>query len=303
VAGSSYLSYFKVAPKLCHNNKYTVECRIGYSKPKATIMLSQRPKSPALLGDYLPMAILTDSYKATHFLQYPPAKKMVAYGEFRTGFDNDKSDCRIVWYGIRYIIEHHVSKRWTIQEIDKVDAFYATHMAPGHGKFPYPRELFLRFIKEHNGYMPVKIEILPEGTCVHPHVPVFQITAEEPYAPLCTFLETLLVQAWYPSTVATLSRRIKTVLAEAFDVSVDQGRKSPLLHSRLHDFGFRGCTCVEQSVLGGVAHLLSFKGSDTMSAAYYAQFGLNEGRPVASSIPATEHSVMTSWPSGKPSCK
>jgi nicotinamide phosphoribosyltransferase len=32
-----------------------------------------------------------------------------------------------------------------------------------------------------------------------------------------------------------------------------------------------------------------------MSAAYYAQFHLNEGRPVATSIPATEHSVMTSY--------
>jgi len=28
---------------------------------------------------------------------------------------------------------------------------------------------------------------------------------------------------------------------------------------------------VEQSVLGGVAHLLNFDGSDTLSAAYYAQ--------------------------------
>ena len=28
---------------------------------------------------------------------------------------------------------------------------------------------------------------------------------------------------------------------------------------------------VEQSVLGGVAHMLSFTGSDTMSAGYYAQ--------------------------------
>ncbi len=36
----------------------------------------------------------------------------------------------------------------------------------------------------------------------------------------------------------------------------------------------RGCTSVEQSVLGGCAHLLSFVGSDTMSAAYYAQVGL-----------------------------
>jgi nicotinamide phosphoribosyltransferase len=42
---------------------------------------------------------------------------------------------------------------------------------------------------------------------------------------------------------------------------------------------------------------LNFTGSDTMSAAYYAQFELNNGKPVAESIPATEHSVMTSWPS------
>jgi len=34
-----------------------------------------------------------------------------------------------------------------------------------------------------------------------------------------------------------------------------------------------------------------------MSAAYYAQFSLNNGKPVGESIPATEHSVMTAWPS------
>jgi hypothetical protein len=33
-----------------------------------------------------------------------------------------------------------------------------------------------------------------------------------------------------------------------------------------------------------------------MSACYYAQFHLNGGKPVASSVPATEHSVMTAWP-------
>ncbi|KAJ3052283.1 hypothetical protein HDU99_008211, partial [Rhizoclosmatium hyalinum] len=32
-----------------------------------------------------------------------------------------------------------------------------------------------------------------------------------------------------------------------------------------------------------------------MSAAYYAQFKLNNGKPVGSSIPATEHSIMTSF--------
>jgi len=32
-----------------------------------------------------------------------------------------------------------------------------------------------------------------------------------------------------------------------------------------------------------------------MTASYYAQFQLNDGKPVATSIPATEHSVMTSY--------
>ena len=124
--------------------------------------------------------------------------------------------------------------------------------------------------------------------------------------PVCKFLisshffsliPTLHVLRWYPTTVATLSRRCKDVIAAAFEESVENGSQNPLLDSRLHDFGFRGCTCVEQSVLGGVAHLLNFTGTDTLSAAYYAQFALNGGRPVGNSIPATEHSVMTSWPS------
>lgn len=43
----------------------------------------------------------------------------------------------------------------------------------------------------------------------------------------------------YPTTVATLSRRCKDNIAAAFERSVDGGAASPLLNSRLHDFGFR----------------------------------------------------------------
>lgn len=57
----------------------------------------------------------------------------------------------------------------------------------------------------------------------------------------------LLVFDRYPSAVATLSRRCRDRIEEAFDKSVEGGRDSPLLGSRLHDFGFRGCTGVEQS--------------------------------------------------------
>ncbi|KAK9816981.1 hypothetical protein WJX72_007792 [[Myrmecia] bisecta] len=247
----------------------------------------------------VPISVLTDSYKASHFLSYPEAQKMVAYGEFRSGYSKDTADTRLICYGIRYLLENFITRQWTLLDIERADSFYRTHLAPAQSLFPYPKELFLKFVKENNGYFPVRIEALPEGSCIHPHVPVYQITSENEYAPLCTWLETLLTMMWYPTTVATLSRRAKDVLEAGFEQSVDGGRHSPLLGSRLHDFGFRGCTTVEQSVIGGVAHLLNFNGSDTMSAAYYAQFVLNNGRPVGSSIPATEHSVMTSWPSEK----
>jgi len=100
---------------------------------------------------------------------------------------------------------------------------------------------------------------------------------------------------WYPTTVCTLSRKAREIIENYFEKTADE-ESFWKIGSRLHDFGFRGCTSLEQSVIGGCAHLVNFDGSDTMSACYYAQFELNNGKPIAQSIPATEHSVMTSWP-------
>jgi nicotinic acid phosphoribosyltransferase len=241
----------------------------------------------------IPISVLTDSYKAGHIFQYPEALKMVCYGEFRQPFAGNKTDNRFVFYGIRYFIETYMLRKWTNKDVIDAEKFYATHNS-GFLPYPWPKELFQEIVDENDGYFPVTIEALPEGTCAHIHVPVFVITAEGRWSRLVTFLETLLTHLWYPTTVATLSRRVKDIIEEAYEQSVDKDSYWSQ-NSRLHDFGFRGTTCTEQSVIGGVAHLLSFTGTDTMSAAYYAQFKLNNGKPVGSSIPATEHSVMTAW--------
>lgn len=60
-----------------------------------------------------------------------------------------------------------------------------------------------------------------------------QITAEGEYSTLCTYLETLLTMVWYPTTVATLSRRARDVVEQAFARTSDQGADSPLVESRL----------------------------------------------------------------------
>ena len=38
-----------------------------------------------------------------------------------------------------------------VQDVEAADAFFASHMAPGHTPFPYPRDLFLKFITENDG--------------------------------------------------------------------------------------------------------------------------------------------------------
>ncbi|CAJ0764689.1 5118_t:CDS:2, partial [Entrophospora sp. SA101] len=120
-----------------------------------------------LLG--IPLLVLTDSYKTSHTLMYPDAKKCVAYGEFRKGYNGDKEDTRVVFYGIRYMyeIENYVAIKWTLKDVELAEKFFATHNAA-----------------------------LPDGTPCHVHTPVYQITAEKEYSLLVTFLETLITMAW-----------------------------------------------------------------------------------------------------------
>lgn len=236
--------------------------------------------------------VRADSYKAGHSTMYPAANKMVAYGEFRKAFPG-VGDERIVFYGISYIVDKYLNRRWTMEELDAAEHFYSKHNA-GLTQYPFPRDLFEKFIKENDGFFPIKLQALAEGSVIYPHVPVYQITATKEYSRLVTFLETLLTQVWYPTTVATLSRHTKTLIHDAFVKSVD-AEAHWLLMSRLHDFGYRGCSTDEQAMIGGAAHLLNFDGTDTMVAAAYAH-EQNDGVAFAQSIPATEHSVMTAWP-------
>jgi len=109
---------------------------------------------------------------------------------------------------------------------------------------------------------------------------------------LTNFVETLLVQVWYPCTVSTNSHAQKILIKEWMEKTGSFDDQS--LVFKLHDFGFRGVSSVESSAIGGLAHLVNFRGTDTMSALmcgskYY-------GEPAAGfSIPASEHSTITSW--------
>merc|ERR1712157_68457 len=63
---------------------------------------------------------------------------------------------------------------------------------------------------------------------------------------------------------------------------------------KLHDFGFRGVSSVESAAIGGAAHLVNFLGTDTMAALVCAKECYHEEK-AGFSIPASEHSTITSW--------
>merc|ERR1719453_2308368 len=105
-------------------------------------------------------------------------------------------------------------------------------------------------------------------------------------------------------TVATNSREQKRVILKALKETGGQPENADL---QLHDFGYRGVSSVESAAIGGAGHLVSFQGTDTMASLicikHYYEGAVcpmpPENKimlPVAGiSIPAAEHSTITSW--------
>lgn len=64
---------------------------------------------------------------------------------------------------------------------------------------------------------------------------------------------------------------------------------------KLHDFGFRGVSSVESAAIGGAGHLVNFLGTDTVAALLCTKKYYHAKKAAGHSIPASEHSTITSW--------
>ena len=236
--------------------------------------------------------LLTDSYKPTHFKQYPKGtQKVISYLESRGGkFDNT------LFYGLQYIIKNYLTGRVVTEEkIQQAKRFWDAQVGPGN----FYEEGWRFILNEFDGHLPVTIKAVPEGTVV----PTGNILIEvennggELTRWLTNYLESILLQAWYPITVGTLSREIKKVLINYLKKTTDYDAETinQIVQFGLHDFGFRGCSSVESSGIGGSAHLINFRGTDTATAILTAQHFYNTSEMLGFSIPASEHSTITSW--------
>ena len=224
----------------------------------------------------------TDSYKCSMFKQYPPGTETVySYIESRGG-----SYDQTVFFGLQAFI-----KEYLLEPITQADIDVADQILTQHGE-PFNRAGWEYILRNHGGYLPVIIKSVPEGTVV----PVKNVLATiENTDPECfwltTWLETALLRAvWYPTTVATQSWNIKQLISSYLIKTGDDNT----INFKLHDFGARGVSSLESAGIGGSAHLVNFRGSDTIAGIVYAR--KYYGADMAGfSIPAAEHSTITSW--------
>lgn len=239
--------------------------------------------------------LLKDGYKVGHKFQYPVGTTLV-YSNFTPRKSRSGSD-DVVFFGLQYFIKEYLIRQFDEHFFqrpkEEVLMEYARRMDNYLGKDSIT---YTHIAELHDlGYLPLEIKALPEGALVPMKVPVLTIKNTLPsFFWLTNMLETLMSAIlWKPCTSATtameyvrnFTRYAKETVGEDLSFIPWQG----------HDFSFRGMSGIEDAVMSGAGHLLSFTGTDTIPAIdfleqYYHADCTKE--LVGGSVPATEHSVM-----------
>lgn len=225
----------------------------------------------------------TDSYKASHWLQYPPGTTaMYSYLESRGG-----KYAQTVFFGLQYILKEYLTQPVALWMVEEAKQFFQAHGEP------FNEEGWRYVAEDLNGRLPIRIRAVAEGSVVPVQNVLMTIESTDPKTFwLVSWLETLLLRVWYPTTVATQSWHLRRIIFDYLQKTADAPEAE--IGFKLHDFGARGVSSCESSGIGGMSHLVSFQGSDTVQGVLYANHYYQH--PMAAySIPAAEHSTITAW--------
>ena len=227
----------------------------------------------------------TDSYKASHYLQYPPKTTLVhSYLESR---GSERNYTETVFFGLQYLL-----KRYFVEKITLADVEEAHEVIIKHGE-PFNYEGWKSLIEKHGGKMPLRVRAVAEGSIVPTRNVLMTVENTDPeFYWLTSWFESQLMRIWYPITVATQSYYIKKNVYKFLQETADDANAE--IQFKVHDFGSRGVSSQETAAIGGAAHLVNFLGTDTMaSLMLHRKFYQTE--MAGFSIPAAEHSTITSW--------
>lgn len=228
------------------------------------------------------LILMTDSYKASHWVQYPKNTTSVfSYLESRGGKYG-----QTVFFGLQYLLKEYLSKPVTVEMVEEAEAFFKAHGEP------FNKEGWLYIANNLKGKLPLKIKAVAEGTVVPTSNVLMTVENTDPKCFwLTSWVETMLMRVWYPTTVATQSWTCKQIIKSYLK---DTSDSTDEIMFKLHDFGARGVSSHESAAIGGAAHLVNFMGSDTVEGVLMAN-KYYKTEMAAFSIPAAEHSTITTY--------
>jgi nicotinamide phosphoribosyltransferase len=245
-----------------------------------------------------PPTLLTDFYKISHREQYPPATSTV-YSTWTARESTVDDIDHVVTFGVqafvqRYLIDYFKQNFFERPREEIINEY--TRLIRNTLGVTDPTSSHLDTLWEL-GYLPLEVRALPEGTLTPLRVPSVTFVNTEPeFYWLTNFVETLFsAESWLPSTSATLAFEYRK-LFERF--ARETGGDLDAVPFQGHDFSFRGMSSVEAAAASGAGHLISFYGTDTIPAILYFEkyYGADtDNELVGTSIPATEHSVMSAY--------
>lgn len=239
----------------------------------------------------------SDSYKQFHHLMYPEGMTLLFSNMTPRSYKRIGTD-HSVFFGLQYELKEYLIRQWNEnffnQPIEKIKKEYKRF----HKGFSGVDDIDTTHIEKLHalGFLPLEIRALPEGSRVPVRVPYYTIhNTVKGFGWLVNFLETQMsTSLWDWTTIATIGDIYRKVLNKW---ALKTTGSTAGVEWQGHDFSQRGRTSVE-TTFNQAGWLLSFNGSDTIPAVLALEEYYNadmEKELIAASVPASEHSVMTSY--------
>lgn len=240
--------------------------------------------------------LISDAYKQSHRVQFPKGTNLVYSNWTPRSEKYAKTNGGIVVFGIQGFLKK-ITKEFNDNFFNLPKEEVLKSFSNGYKSFFGVEPDTLKHVEElHDlGYLPIVVKSLPEGSICPIGVPMLTIYNSLPnFFWITNFLETIMsCELWQPITSATISKGYKDIVMEWSKKTCDNNEHIPF---QCHDFSMRGMAGLESAMASGAGHLLNFAGTDTIPSVYYLQNFYNadlNNELVGTSIPATEHSVMS----------
>jgi len=247
------------------------------------------------MSKYAPVACLfqTDAYKLGHIQQYLLSGNVSrVYSNFTNRKSRIEGVNHVVHFGLQAFLQRYAIDAFEpffAADEDLVASLYEERVTSILG----PNTIGSDHIRalHRKGFLPLEFRAVPEGTPVPIGVPSFTIENTDPeFFWLTNYIETVVsAEVWQASTSATIAHEFRKIFVRD---AIATGCDIAAVDWQGHDFSYRGMSSSETAAASGAGHLLSFTGTDSLVSLEWID-NFYGGAYIAGSVPATEHSVMS----------